>query len=226
MSVAYVLPQTATCPHCGGRLDAEPVRILEVGPLRIDRLRHEVTIRGQSVALTPIQYRALSMLTEHGEEMCSPRDLILAIWGEDETYTNHHLRVHIARLRDRLGRYAWMLQTVPNAGYILTTEPAPEPLPKVPPSERLAAYRHPPDPWSMLGPRQRALMRLLESTPGRRVSVTRAAVHAYGMIHENSRSRIKHSALSLRLPNATVHVQAGPLPDAGWIWLEDREAEP
>lgn len=73
-----------------------------VGPLSIDLARHEVTVRGSPVHLTPIEYRLLVLLARHAGNLLTHRQILREIWGGASGPDAHHLRVHMSNLRRKI----------------------------------------------------------------------------------------------------------------------------
>lgn len=82
------------------KLPDEP--IIKVGTLEIDQARHEVTVDGTLVHLTPIEFRLLSLLARHAGKVLTHRQLLLDVWGPHSTHQTHYLRVHMAALRRKI----------------------------------------------------------------------------------------------------------------------------
>jgi two-component system, OmpR family, KDP operon response regulator KdpE len=105
------------------RMPDEPV--LAVGPIRIDQARHEVTIAGQLIHLTPIEYRLLVLLARHAGKVLTHRQLLQEVWGPRSTHQIHYVRVHMAALRRKVeadpARPRWLI-TEPGVGYRLLDE--------------------------------------------------------------------------------------------------------
>jgi two-component system KDP operon response regulator KdpE len=78
----------------------EPV-VLEVGPLRIDLARREVTVGGREVHLTPIEFGLLALLARHAGKVLTHRQILREVWGPNATEA-HHVRVHMAELRKKI----------------------------------------------------------------------------------------------------------------------------
>ena len=76
--------------------------VLAVGPIRIDHARHEVTIGGNAVHLTPIEFRLLALLARHAGKVLTHRQLLHEVWGPRSTHQTHYLRVHMAALRRKI----------------------------------------------------------------------------------------------------------------------------
>ncbi len=96
--------------------------VVDLGELRIDRARHEVTIRGRPVALTPKEFELLWVLASNAGRTMSSRRLLWEVWGYDENIRTRTLDVHIGRLRKKIERdpsAPELIVTVPGVGYRL-----------------------------------------------------------------------------------------------------------
>ena len=107
--------------HAAAIADApSPDAIVEVGPIRIDHGRHEVTVDGRTVHLTPIEFRLLALLSHHPGRVLTHRHLLREIWGPGAVEHTHYLRVHMGALRRKIeldpARPRWLL-TEPGVGY-------------------------------------------------------------------------------------------------------------
>jgi two-component system, OmpR family, KDP operon response regulator KdpE len=80
----------------------EPV--IEVGPIRIDQARHEVSVDGAAVHLTPIEFRLLVQLARRAGRVMTHRQLLEAVWGAGKATETHYLRVHMQALRRKIER--------------------------------------------------------------------------------------------------------------------------
>ena len=94
--------------------------VLEVGPIRVDRPRHEVSVDGAVVHLTPIEFKILVELVRQPGRVITHRQLARAVWGASSADQSHTLRVHVAALRRKIerdpARPEW-LQTEAGVGY-------------------------------------------------------------------------------------------------------------
>jgi len=75
---------------------------LELGELRIDLARRQVTVAGAEVKLTPIEYRLLAFLGRHAGRVLTHEQLLREVWGPGYTSQHHYLRVYMAQLRHKL----------------------------------------------------------------------------------------------------------------------------
>ena len=96
--------------------------VFEAGELRVDRDRHEVAVRGQSVKLTPLEYRLLHTLIKHAGKVVTRQQLLREVWGEAHLDEAHYLRVYMSALRRKLEldpARPKLLLTEQNVGYRL-----------------------------------------------------------------------------------------------------------
>jgi DNA-binding response OmpR family regulator len=96
--------------------------ILQVGPLTIDSDRHEVSMAGRPLKLTPIEFAMLRCLAQRPGKVFTRDQLITMLWGEDRFVEEHNLDVHIHALRQHLEPDATrpsFLLTVRGVGYKL-----------------------------------------------------------------------------------------------------------
>lgn len=75
---------------------------IEFSNVAIDFSRRLVTRAGQTVHLTPIEYRLLSTLLSHPGKVMTQRNLLREIWGPSYVESSHYLRVYVGHLRQKL----------------------------------------------------------------------------------------------------------------------------
>lgn len=96
--------------------------MLAVGPIAIDQARHEVTVDGALIHLTPIEFKLLALLARHAGKVLTHRQLLHEVWGPRSTHQTHYLRVHMAALRRKVeadpARPKWLI-TEAGVGYRL-----------------------------------------------------------------------------------------------------------
>jgi two-component system response regulator RegX3 len=78
------------------------VDAIEIGDVRIDPERHEVTIRGESVSLPLKEFELLALLLENAGRVLTRDTLIYRVWGADYVGDTKTLDVHIKRLRSKV----------------------------------------------------------------------------------------------------------------------------
>ena len=102
------------------RGSTEPV--VEVGGLRIDLARREVTLEGRQLHLTPIEYRLLTLLAQNAGKVLTHRHILNEVWGPGHTEQIHYLRVYMGQLRRKIEpdpARPKLLATEPGIGYRL-----------------------------------------------------------------------------------------------------------
>jgi two-component system KDP operon response regulator KdpE len=90
--------------------------LLEVGPLRMDLERHEATVEGREVRLTPIEWRLLAYLAAHAGKVLTHAQILREVWGPNASSQTHYVRVYMAELRKKL-------EADPSRPRLLLTEP-------------------------------------------------------------------------------------------------------
>jgi len=96
--------------------------VIEVGDLRIDLSRHEVTVGGQSVKLRTKEFSLLATLAQNVGVVLSREKLLELVWGYDYYGETRTVDVHINHLRDKIDRSNNHIETVRGTGYRMTTE--------------------------------------------------------------------------------------------------------
>ncbi|MEZ5245932.1 MAG: response regulator transcription factor [Acidimicrobiales bacterium] len=88
---------SAAAPGVGG-----DVVVLEAGELRLDRERHEVTVKGEEVQLPLKEFELLALLMDNKGLVVTRQTLIDRVWGYDYVGDTKTLDVHIKRLRAKV----------------------------------------------------------------------------------------------------------------------------
>jgi DNA-binding response OmpR family regulator len=81
---------------------------------------------GDTIALTPTEFRLFATLVRHEDEVLTARALTNHIWGYTEVDGFHPLRVHVARLRRKLNdapSFTAYIHTVVGRGYSFRRSP-------------------------------------------------------------------------------------------------------
>lgn len=90
--------------------------ILEVGSLRLDTRRLEISVDGAPVKLSPLEYRLVDYLAHHRGRAVSAGELAEHLHGDDAADANA-IEALIARVRRKLGSDA--IETRRGFGYLL-----------------------------------------------------------------------------------------------------------
>jgi two-component system, OmpR family, KDP operon response regulator KdpE len=101
-----------------------------VGPLVFDASRHEVSVGGTPVALTPREFELLRVLLGEQGRVVTKGKLLRAVWGQAYQGEDSYVYVHVSQLRHKLGAadpsgaLRDLIVTEPGVGYRVR---APEP---------------------------------------------------------------------------------------------------
>jgi two-component system response regulator ResD len=104
------------------RVDTSPAPKppLEFGALRIEPTAHRVTVDGNEVALTQLEFELLSFLARHPAQAFTRQQLMAQVWRHAYISDTSTVTVHIRRLRAKLEpepeRPRW-IETVWGVGY-------------------------------------------------------------------------------------------------------------
>lgn len=91
-----------------------------IGTLTVDARSHQATVAGESLELTPTEFRLLAALAAHPGEVVDRRALLRAGWPEERDPDPEWLKAHLARLRSKLDSTgAPSLSNVRGVGYRL-----------------------------------------------------------------------------------------------------------
>ncbi|MFD2354472.1 response regulator transcription factor [Nonomuraea ferruginea] len=104
------------------RRDTGGTSVLEVGTLRIDTARMEVSLDGRALALTPKEYGVLHYLMTRPGYVVSSEELLEHVWDEHADPFTNTVRVTVGNLRRKL-QADGLIETVISRGYRLR-EPA------------------------------------------------------------------------------------------------------
>jgi two-component system, OmpR family, KDP operon response regulator KdpE len=84
------------------RAAPSPDPVVEVGELSIDLEKRTVTMAGEPVSLTPIEYDLLRLLAENQGKLLTHPMILRAIWGPAFQEESSYLHVHISHLRRKI----------------------------------------------------------------------------------------------------------------------------
>jgi two-component system OmpR family response regulator len=96
---------------------------IEIGPLHIDIRASRVTLDGNPVKLTSLEYRLLAYLAHHKGRVVSRTELVEHLYDQDFDRDSNTIEVFVGRLRKKLE--ADLIQTVRGLGYCLDDPAAP-----------------------------------------------------------------------------------------------------
>ncbi len=107
------------------RTGTQDTPVFTVGELRVDLGARRVTVKGEEIHLTPLEYKLLTTLVRYAGKVLIHRVLLKEVWGPQHAHENHYLRVFMAGLRRKIEEDASQpryLLTEPGVGYSLASE--------------------------------------------------------------------------------------------------------
>lgn len=86
------------------RWSESPVRPGNIrhGEIDVNLERHEVTVRGKIVDLTPTEFSLLVYLMENADKVLPHRQILQKVWGPEYGDEHEYLRVYIGHLRQKI----------------------------------------------------------------------------------------------------------------------------
>jgi two-component system KDP operon response regulator KdpE len=76
--------------------------VFEFGNIRVDLGKRIVERSGETVHLTPIEYRLLTYLIGHPDSVLTHRQLLQNVWGPLHAKDSHYVRVYMGALRKKI----------------------------------------------------------------------------------------------------------------------------
>ncbi len=102
------------------RVQAPAVQhILQVGGLIVDLNQHIVTVDGERVQFTLKEFDLLKLFLSHPGMVFTREQLFSEVWGDNYAGETRTLDMHMTTLRQKLGQYGKLLETVRGVGYRL-----------------------------------------------------------------------------------------------------------
>jgi DNA-binding response OmpR family regulator len=114
-------------PRAGGATAPPPAPPRQFGDLSIDPDTHEVRRGDELLALTPLEFALVRLLSAHPRRVFTREQLLDQVWGDDYYGDGHVVDVHISNLRHKLEAdpaNPVYVETVRGAGYRWGPRPA------------------------------------------------------------------------------------------------------
>jgi two-component system, OmpR family, KDP operon response regulator KdpE len=106
--------------HRAQAADENASSLFVAGNLEVDLARRQTRVAGQTVHLTPTEYRLLTLLIKNSGKVVTHRQLLKEVWGPGSTQEAHYLRVYVNQLRKKLSDNSAaprLIITEPGIGY-------------------------------------------------------------------------------------------------------------
>jgi len=99
---ARVKSQLRRYTTLGGAVENDKKDNYKTGNLLIDDERKEITVDGEIVKLTPVEYKILLFLTKNKGRVYSIDDIYESVWNEPSFNPENTVAVHIRRIREKI----------------------------------------------------------------------------------------------------------------------------
>ena len=90
---------------------------IQIAGVVIDESIHQLTIDGTPVALTATEFRLLKLLMERKNRVQTRENLLINVWNYDTDIETRTVDTHVRRVREKLGHYADLIETIRGVGY-------------------------------------------------------------------------------------------------------------
>ena len=97
----------------------QPVKLLSIDGLVLNPMEHTVSVDGERVILTYKEYELLHLFLSQPGIAFTREQLLASIWNTEYVGETRTVDMHIRTLRQKLGTYGQMIETVRNVGYRL-----------------------------------------------------------------------------------------------------------
>lgn len=113
---------------------AQTKKIVRTGVLTVDLVAQRAVVLGNELRLSPTEFAILRYLASHLGQPCENDDVIASVWPAEVhartgkplvsgTDPHHKFRVHVVRMRQKMGEGKALIETRPGFGYMLRAEP-------------------------------------------------------------------------------------------------------
>ncbi len=90
---------------------------LRAGPCVFDLANIKLTVNGEEMDLTVLEFKLMHLLALHKGEVLERETILREVWGYSGGIRTRTLDTHVKRLRKKLGDYADMIDTSRGIGY-------------------------------------------------------------------------------------------------------------
>lgn len=100
--IARVKSQLRRYTLLGSYKMQNPSVVFTTGTLSLNDARKEVTVDGEMVKLTPVEYKIMCFLMTHMGHVFSIDQIYEAVWNEPSFHAENTVAVHIRRIREKI----------------------------------------------------------------------------------------------------------------------------
>jgi two-component system, OmpR family, alkaline phosphatase synthesis response regulator PhoP len=90
---------------------------INIGPIAIDREKYSVFIEKEQIVFPRKEFEILSYLASQPGRVFHRDKILNDIWGSDVLVVDRTIDVHVRKIREKLGKYADLIETIKGVGY-------------------------------------------------------------------------------------------------------------
>ena len=90
---------------------------IQIAGVVLDETLHELRVDGELVTLTATEFRLLKLLMLRKNRVQTRENLLVNVWNYDTDIETRTVDTHVRRVREKLGPYANMIETIRGVGY-------------------------------------------------------------------------------------------------------------
>ncbi len=90
---------------------------IQIAGVLLDESLHELTVDGEVIILTATEFRLLKLLMLRKNRVQTRENLLVNVWNYDTDIETRTVDTHVRRVREKLGPYANMIETIRGVGY-------------------------------------------------------------------------------------------------------------
>lgn len=90
---------------------------INIGPVAIDREKYTVTVEKEQIVFPRKEFEILAYLASQPGRVFHRDKILNDIWGNDVLVVDRTIDVHVRKIREKLGRYSDLIETIKGVGY-------------------------------------------------------------------------------------------------------------
>lgn len=94
----------------------QPIKIT-IGPLLIDKEKYTVHLNNKQIVYPRKEFEILYFLANNPGKVFSRDTLLKEVWGPDIYVVDRTVDVHVRKIREKLGKFSDMIETIKGVGY-------------------------------------------------------------------------------------------------------------
>lgn len=79
-----------------------PNAVVQFSQVQVDLAAHQIVRNGETLHLTPTEFRLLALLINNPGKVLTQRQLLSHVWGPNAVEHSHYLRIYMGHLRQKL----------------------------------------------------------------------------------------------------------------------------